>query len=76
MIPNDIIMNNKVLKRCFESKANHSFINDMGRINYFLLHRRLKHASDSKIITMCKNQTIKGLPMRFSQRFMTCGKDC
>ena len=28
-------------------KVNHSFSPDMNNINYFLLHRRLKHASDN-----------------------------
>jgi len=57
-------------------KVNHSFSSNMDNINYLLLHRRLKHASDSKIMTMCKKQTIKGLPLRFSSRLMRCGKDC
>ena len=35
-------------------KVNHSFSSDMDNINYLLLHRRLKHASDKKLGVMCK----------------------
>ena len=57
-------------------KVNHSFSPDMNNINYLLLHRRLKHASDNKLIIMCNKQTIEGLPQRMSARFIQCGKDC
>ena len=71
-IPDKIIQQTNII--C--PKVNHSFTSDLNNINYLLLHRRLKHASNDKMNTMCKKQTIKGLPERLSMRFLQCGKDC
>ena len=57
-------------------KVNSSFHMDIDKINYLLLHRRLKHVSDKKMCIMCKNQTIIGLPIRMSQHLHECGRDC
>ena len=72
MIPDTILQQR--LPVC--PKVNHSFSPDLNEINYLLLHRRLKHASNTKMDKMCKKQTIIGLPTRMSARLLKDGRIC
>ena len=58
------------------AKVLHSFSSDISLATYLLLHRRLCHVSHDKFKIMCQNQTINGLPKRFSKRLLTNGTSC
>ena len=58
------------------AKVLHSFSSVISLATYLLLHRRLCHVFHDKFKIMCQNQTINGLPKRFSKRLLTNGTSC